>query len=77
MNPKVDLVLYDGISIRSIGASGVVKIIAPFPSSESEELPYKFTAITLEYTLAPQCKLNGYDLRVLRLISQNLFATTS
>jgi hypothetical protein len=39
LNPKVDLVLYDGISIRSIGASGVVKIIAPFPSTESEEPP--------------------------------------
>jgi hypothetical protein len=35
MSPKEDLVLCDVFSNKFMGASGVVVIIAPFPSSES------------------------------------------
>ena len=50
-------------SAKFSGRSGVVVMIAPLPSSEINESPYMFEAKTLAYTLAPQFKLNGDDLK--------------
>ena len=39
VNDKVDLVLKSVFSMRSVGGSGVVIIIAPLPFYEADELP--------------------------------------
>ena len=39
VNAKTDLVLRSVFSVRSVGGSGVVVIIAPFPSYEASESP--------------------------------------
>ncbi len=49
---------------RLIGASGIVRMIAPFASLENAELPTKFVALTLAQTLEPHAKLNGVLLSV-------------
>ena len=45
------------LSARFNGASGLVTIIAPLPSSDYNEFPLTFVAVTLAYTLDPQVRL--------------------
>lgn len=52
------------ISIKLIGAYGVVRIIAPFPTKDSYELPKALYATTLANTLEPQVNENGAVNRV-------------
>jgi len=47
VRPSVDFVRSKEFSVRLIGASGVVVIIAPLPALDSIEDPYKFLATTL------------------------------
>ena len=42
----------DVSSIKLVGASGVVMIVAPLPADESIELPLTFVAKTLTWTFA-------------------------
>lgn len=37
-----------------VGASGTVKIIAPLPAVDTDELPYTFVAVILAKMLLPQ-----------------------
>ena len=53
-----------GSSLTLSGASGTVKIIAPFPWSDSSEVPYKLVALTFAKILEPHAKLKGADLSV-------------
>ena len=50
--------------MRAIGASGFVKITAPFPYADSTELPYWFEAMIFAKMLEPQGRLNGACLSV-------------
>ena len=54
-------VLTDKFSIKFKGGSGFVTIIAPLPSSDYNEFPFTFVAVTLAYTLDPQVRLYGDD----------------
>jgi hypothetical protein len=53
ISPTYSEAVIDGIFARSVGASGVVRIIAPLPSSEIKELPTTLIATTLAYILEP------------------------
>ena len=64
MRPSVDFVLSRVFSVRLIGASGVVVMIAPLPALDSCEEPYIFLATTLTYTPEPHSSENGDDLNV-------------
>lgn len=57
-------VLSDKSSIRLVGASGYVVIIAPCPTYDYADLPNALIAVTLAYTLEPQGKLYGALLNV-------------
>jgi hypothetical protein len=46
LNDKTDLDLKSVFSVRSVGGSGDVVIIAPLPCSEARESPYAFIATT-------------------------------
>ncbi len=48
--------------IKSTGASGYVKIIAPLPGSDTRELPRLLIAVTRTYTLDPHGKRYGDNL---------------
>ena len=45
------------LSATFSGASGIVRIIAPFPDVEKDEFPIILLALTYAYTLEPQGKL--------------------
>ena len=57
VNAKVDFVLNKVFSVRSVGGSGEVVIIAPFPFNDTFESPYALIAATSTYTLEPQGRL--------------------
>jgi len=59
------------------GASGFVKMVAPLPTLETKEFPYKFVAYTLAKILDPQGRLNGAALRVAVGIVQLVVSITS
>ena len=46
-------------SVKLIGESGLVTIIAPLPAFDCVELPLIFVAVILAKTLDPQVKLYG------------------
>ena len=43
-----------GTFSKSVGASGTVRIIAPFPYDETRELPFMLVAMICALILAPQ-----------------------
>jgi len=53
-----------GTFARVVGTSGLVKITAPFPDTDSIEGFTRLVAITLARMLAPQGRLNGVVCRV-------------
>ena len=66
----------DKFSVKLIGGSGLVTIIAPLPALDYVELPLTFVAITFAKTLDPQVRLNGVDLRTETGIVQDPVDTT-
>jgi hypothetical protein len=52
-------VVTTGLSATETGASGTVKITAPFPAVEKAEIPYMFEAATLAKTDEPHAFENG------------------
>lgn len=65
-----------GTLIRLIGASGTLRIIAPWPASDMIELPLILIAITLTKTSEPHAKLNGAAFNAKLLIVQLTAAIT-
>ena len=59
------------LSARFIGASGMLTIIAPFPASEYGEIPFSFVAAIIAYTLDPQVRLYGDEIKTETGIAQD------
>ena len=79
VNAKDDFDLKRVFSVRSVGGSGDVIIIAPLPSSDEIDSPYALIAITFAKTLAPQGRLNGGNLKswtyIVQLVAYPWFTT--
>jgi hypothetical protein len=50
---------------RLTGASGTLRIIAPFPEGDTGELPLMLVAITCAEILDPQAKPKGVPVKVI------------
>ena len=54
-----------GTFLRFLGASGVIKMTAPFPAREVPELPIMLVASTVANTLEPHGRLNGATVKAI------------
>jgi len=59
VSPIVVADVYAGLFYRPIGESGIVFMIAPFPCSDSIELPTMFIAVIFAKIPSPQGMLYG------------------
>lgn len=64
MSPIYELVVTNGSFAKLKGASGLVKIIAPLPSTDVAEEPLTLSATITACMLEPQGKLNGAVVKV-------------
>lgn len=64
VSPITDALVTKGLFASETGAAGFVSMIPPLPSFDTSEELTIFVATTFAYTLEPQGKLKGEDLRV-------------
>ena len=63
-NPILYPIVIEASFYKFTGASGFVIKIAPFPGSDTSELPTMFIACMVANTLEPQFRLNGAAISV-------------